>query len=107
MYGNMNLKKKNVINVERFAMERNSMVCVFLPYIFRFQQYETHLGLHVKCRIFLSGFFLTGFNKIIQYQISLLLGDQLDAQFLLGNTFILILYMFRASTCSSSGGQLY
>jgi len=37
----------------------------------------------------------------------LLVGDQLDAQFFLYDTFILILYLFRANTRSSSGSQLY
>jgi len=32
---------------------------------------------------------------------------QLDAQILYFNTFITLLYMFRALLCSSSGGQLY
>ena len=32
---------------------------------------------------------------------------QLDAQILYINTFIIVLYMFRALLCSSSGGQLY
>jgi len=32
---------------------------------------------------------------------------QLDAQILYVNTFITLLYMFRAPLCSSSGGQLY
>ena len=36
----------------------------------------------------------------------LLMGDKLDAQFFLYNTFVLILYMFRANTYSSSGVNL-
>ena len=32
---------------------------------------------------------------------------QLDAQILYFDTFIILLYMFRASLCSSSGGQMY
>jgi len=32
---------------------------------------------------------------------------QIDVQILYLNTFIIILYMFRALLCSSSGGQLY
>jgi len=32
---------------------------------------------------------------------------QLDTQILYFNTFIILLYMFRALLCSSSGGQLY
>ena len=32
---------------------------------------------------------------------------QLDAQILYFNTFIILLYMFRALLCSSSAGQLY
>ena len=35
-----------------------------------------------------------------------LINDQLDAQRLVYNTFISILYMFRATPCSSSGGQI-
>jgi len=31
---------------------------------------------------------------------------QLDAQILYFNTFIILIYMFRALLCSSSGGQL-
>ena len=35
-----------------------------------------------------------------------LANDQLNAQFLFYNKFIIFLYMFRALLCSSSGGQI-
>jgi hypothetical protein len=53
-------------------------------------------------------------NITLRFYISLIVhlriilaGNQFDAQFFLYNMFIWILYMFRATLCSSSGGQLY
>ena len=42
-----------------------------------------------------------------QPKIMIVFFYQLDAQILYFNTYIILLYMFRALLCSSSGGQLY
>jgi len=43
-------------------------------------------------------------NGALCNEVQLLANDQLDAQIF--NTFIIIRYMFRAISCSSSGGQI-
>ena len=49
---------------------------------------------------------ITNFYVLLTLYLSItLVNDQLDAQ-LFYNTFITVLYMFRATPCSSSGGQI-
>jgi len=51
---------------------------------------------------------VTSFDVLLIMHLSITLAsDQLDAQlFYSRNTFIAVLYMFRATSCSSSGGQI-
>ena len=50
----------------------------------------------------------TSFDVLLTVNLSItLVNDQLGAQFFyFYNTFITVLYMFRATSCSSSGGQV-
>ena len=58
-------------------------------------------------QLYFSGHILNEFYLFVLVCDLIVFFYQLDAQFLYFNTFIILLYMFRALLCSSLGGQFY
>jgi len=73
--------------------------------IYRISRYAYYTNIHlVKQLLLTESSYATSYRILVRINYSLFY--QLDGQILCFNTFIILLYMFRALLCSSSGGQI-
>ena len=91
-----------------YLIASKALLHVSMPQCITFREslHACDFGVTDVYQINLSVKFLYFVDHAYQYKL-IVFFYQLDAQILYFNTFIILLYMFRALLCPSSGGQLY